>query len=775
MTDKPKKDLSQLSMMELFQMEAEAHCEVMVSELLALENTANAEVPLANLMRAAHSIKGAGRMVDIPAVVRVAHAMEDCFVNAQKKDFHLAQASIDQLLKGTDLLVNISKTPENGLQQWQTTRKPEIDSFLNGLKQSLVEPASMTPAPSSQPRSSLEQKKPAILEAQTSIPSFSEAIPALSRDEATVLSPNLKENDRFLKITADNLNRLLALSGESLIDSKWLNPFSHSLQKLKQLHWQIHKSIDAILEKSVNPELLPFGGDLLSIRRQIQSCHEILGAKLEELEVHDRKTTNLSDRLYRQALACRMRPFSDGITGFHRMIRDIAQSLQKQVQFKIAGQEVAVDRDVLEKLEAPLTHLLRNAIDHGIESPDERLKQGKPIAGSIRVEAQQKAGMLMITVIDDGRGIDSAHLKEVIVERKLATGQMVAAMSEAEIFDFLFLPGFSLRSTVTELSGRGVGLDAVHSMIKGLRGVVRISSEPGKGSRFQMQLPLTLSVVRTLLVSVSGEPYALPLAYLSRTVKIPKGEISVMEGKPHFRLDEKTQIGLVQLAEVFGLPETTSASADISVVVIGEGASACGLIVDSFLEERELVVQPLDRRLGKVKDIAAAALLENGDPVLIVDVDDLLLSVRKSIAAGQLHRAGRSSLPSTSTKISRILVVDDSLTVRELERKLLEARGYQVDVAVDGMEGWNSLRTTHYDLVVTDVDMPRMDGIALVTLIRKDSRFQELPVMIVSYKDREIDRQRGLDAGADYYLTKGSFHDESLVKAVDDLIGSPHS
>jgi two-component system, chemotaxis family, sensor histidine kinase and response regulator WspE len=277
-------------------------------------------------------------------------------------------------------------------------------------------------------------------------------------------------------------------------------------------------------------------------------------------------------------------------------------------------------------------------------------------------------------------------------------------------------------------------------------------------------------VVRTLLAEVGGESYAFPLAYISRTLSLPREQIEMLEGRQLFEFEGRP-VGLVDASQVLGGTLSPASAALASIIVIGESANSYGLVVDRFLGERELVVRPLDIRLGKVKDIAAAALMEDGSPVLIIDVEDLRQSVEKLISTGRLNRLpqGVDAAPGRARK--RVLVVDDSLTVRELERKLLDSHGYEIEVAVNGMEGWNAVRTGNFDLVITDIDMPRMDGIELVSLIRKDPSLKSLPVMIVSYKDREEDRRRGLEAGADYYLTKGSFHDDALVRAVVDLIG----
>jgi two-component system sensor histidine kinase and response regulator WspE len=343
-------------------------------------------------------------------------------------------------------------------------------------------------------------------------------------------------------------------------------------------------------------------------------------------------------------------------------------------------------------------------------------------------------------------------------------------MTDSEVLEFLLLPGFTMKQTVTEISGRGVGLDAVQAIVRDVRGAIRVWTDLGRGSTFQMQLPLTLSIVRALLVEIGNEPYAFPLAHIDRALKVAKKDIEVTAGRQHFRFENR-QIGLVSANQIFGGTEDNQFGELNSVVVIGNKANCYGFVTEKFLGERELVIKPLDPRLGKIKDISSGALLDDGSPVLIIDVEDLICSVEKSIEAGTLSGVKSGNSGETQKKHKRVLVVDDSLTVRELEKKLLQTRGYEVEIAVDGMDGWNAARSGHFDLVVTDIDMPRMDGIEFVTLIKKDSKLKALPVMIVSYKDRAEDRRRGLEAGADYYLAKASFHDEALLQAVVKLIG----
>jgi two-component system, chemotaxis family, sensor histidine kinase and response regulator WspE len=292
----------------------------------------------------------------------------------------------------------------------------------------------------------------------------------------------------------------------------------------------------------------------------------------------------------------------------------------------------------------------------------------------------------------------------------------------------------------------------------------------GQGVQFTLQLPLTLSVLRALLVEIGGEVYAFPLTRVVRALKVEKSRVASVEGREHFEMDGK-QVGLVAAHQVLELDKSPIGNEEMSVVVVGERAHHA-VVVDKLLVESALVVRPLDPRLGKIPDISAAALLPDGTPALILDVDDLLRSVEKLVSGGRLAKIHGTAANAHASQRKRVLVVDDSFTVRETERKLLEGGGYEVEVATDGMDGWNAVRTGHYDLILTDVDMPRLDGVELTRLIRQDARLKGMPVVIVSYKDREDDRTRGLEAGADYYLTKASFHDETLLRAVSELIGA---
>lgn len=835
-------DLSRQSLLDLFREETQTQTEALSRHLLALEQGAQDAAAFEACMRAAHSLKGAARIVGVPQGVEIAGRMEECFVAAQRGEQVLGASHIDALLTGVDLLVrvgdpgtaafvtpieidafavalaNAGEAGEGGEAGHAAVSAPAAPLSLDELAAQLrlseplpdealakhdvrlpLEP-SLAPLPRGLDEAAMpfESTVPPELAAQLRLGEPASAPPPAADGGAAGGSAGAARGDaanpagavapasiepaardshdsagdagQMRRVRADSLNRLLSLSGESLVESRWLKPFADSMLRIRRTQRDAARALDTLYE-SLADDLDPGREAALNeVRQMMNDLQRAFTARIDELDRFERRSSHIAEQLYDEALQCRMRPFGDATRAYPRVVRDLARSLGKRVRFSIVGESTQVDRDLLDMLDAPLGHLLRNALDHGVEAPELRVAHGKPPEASITLEARHSAGSLLISVADDGPGADLSAVRAAIVRQRLTDAGTAARLTDAEVLEFLLLPGFSMREQVTDVSGRGVGLDAVHEMVKRVRGAVRIFNEPGQGMRFVLQLPLTLSVIRSLLVDVGGEPYAFPLVHVRRALEIDRAGIDVLEGQQHFSLDER-RVGLVTAHQLFDAGEPDGAGPGTSVVVIGAEPETYGVAVDRFLGERMLVVQPLDARLQKIRNIASGALLENGDPVLIVDVEDLVRSIDKLIRGGQLTKIRRDAGGALAQRRKQVLVVDDSLTVRELERKLLEKRGYAVTIAVDGMDGWNAIRGERFDLVVTDIDMPRMDGIELVTLIKGDPLLKAVPVMIVSYKDRDEDRRRGLEAGADYYLAKGSFHDEALLDAVHDLIG----
>jgi len=750
-------DLSGFSMLELFRLEAESQTAVLSNGVLAIEELERSPQTVEAMMRAAHSLKGAARIVGLDPAVRVAHALEDVFVAAGKGRFRVLPEHADRLLAGIDFLGAIAKAddPLAAPGPW-AEQADRLVIELAALIAESVPPAVEPPPAAAAVAAAPAEPPPRPGPAESPPPARGAAEPV----------------DRVVRVSADSLTRLVGLAGESLVETRQLRPFVDALLQLRATDVDLCDAVATLDEKLKAGEVAvpaTVAAMLSTIRERADASLAALTRHVEDFESFARRNEDLSNRLHHEVIVSRMRPLADGIRGFPRLVRDVSRTLGKQVRFEVRGEQTGVDRDILDKLEAPLSHLIRNSLDHGIETPAEREASGKPATGTIRLEARHRAGMLQLTLSDDGRGIDVERLRGQAVARGLVARQVADQLTELELLEFLFLPGFSTKEQVTELSGRGVGLDVVQSMVKSVGGSVRVATHLGRQTVFTLQLPITMSVIRALLVEIGGEPYAFPLTRIDQILFVRAEDIRTVEGRQYFDRDG-VSIGLVMAAQILEAPAPVTPD-PMPVVVISDRGQQFGMIVDSFLGERDLEVRPLDPRLGKVPDVNSASLLENGDPVLIVDIEDLVRSIDNVLMGRRLSRVEFERMAEQARQRKRILVVDDSITVRELERQLLQGRGFAVDVAVDGMDGWNAIRGTHYDLVVTDVDMPRMDGIGLVSLIKADPARRETPVVIVSYKDREEDRLRGLDAGANRYLTKSSFHDETFVDTIIDLIG----
>lgn len=731
-------DLSGFSMLELFRMEAQAQARVLTDGLLRSERGQD-PATLEAMMRAAHSTKGAAAIVGMEPMVKLAHAMEDVFIAAQQGRLALDAAGVDVLLGAVDLMRQLAALSESELAD-AGPHGGQVEAALAALDAlqagAMEAPALMPPAP------------------------VAAQLPAAVPNAAAPVF--------------DAGNELLTLAGQARLHAGQLRPWVDALQRHKRQQHGMFAPLEQLREAIVaggDPRLLEL---VRVVEERARPLRDSLQRSILDAEHYERQATGVATRLVDEVLELHMCRFGDGLHGLPRMVRDLARSLGKDVRLDVTGADTLVDRAVLVRLEAPLGQLLRNAVDHGMETPAGRAAAGKPATGTIRLDARHRGGMLSIEVSDDGRGVDPERIRRAAVARRLAAPGFAQALSTPELMEFLFLPGFSLKEDANEISGRGVGLDVVHEAVRAQNGTVRIESTAGRGFRTAIVLPVTQSIVRALVVDVLGEAYALPIARAERVLRVPAGAVQTLAGRQYLEV-EGAHLGLVAAGRVLELGDATP-GAELAVVVIGGARERYGLVVDEVRGEQSLTVQPLEPVFGKLRDVASCALLDDGAPVLILDVPDMLLSIARLLEAGESLQpvpSGAGARPDGRQAARRILVVDDSLTVREMQRKLLAARGYRVDVALDGVDGWNSVRAGAYDLVITDIDMPRMDGIKLLERIRQDPRLQRLPVMIVSYKDRPEDRARGLEAGADYYLAKGAFHDATLLDAVRDLIGAP--
>lgn len=695
------------TLLELFRQESETQTTALDDGLLVLEREPQHATQLEACMRAAHSLKGAARVVGVESGVLIAHAMEDVFVAAQNGELTLDRRCIDTLLEATDQMRRLGAQP--------TSFSGDDTRPLIGRLEALL--------PHTQPAHAADRSS-ASPQTEPEVP-----LPAPTAPHALPESDSTGSTSDWIRISAGRITELLDASGKAVIGAHRLRNLGGDLQRLKRQQMRTRRALDVLQEQLLTLALdLRSRALLTDLREQVAESQRQIDAHLQTFEAASWSNTQRAQAVLTAAQKSRMRPFSDLLGGRERMARDLARTLGKNVRLVIEGSNTPVDREVLDKLDAPLTHLLRNAVDHGIETPSARRAAGKPEEGVITLSARQRAGMLLLDLSDDGAGIDLEALRHEVVQRRFASAATAAHLSEAELLTFLFLPGFSMRTTVTEVSGRGVGLDAVQHDLRQVRGNVRLESRPGAGCTFRLEVPLTLSMVRSLVTTIGGEPYAFPLAQIEHMLRLDPSRIVELEGRQHFWHDDQ-HVGLISAAQLLQRPPGTPATDSIPVVVLRDADGLHGIVVEAFAGEHMLAVVPLDARLGKIQDVAAGALLDDGSPVLVLDIEDINASIGKLLSEGHVESLGRAVNAGSGQRAQRVLVVEDSLTVRELQRKLLASHGYDVEVAVDGMDGWNTLRGGEFDLLITDIDMPRMDGIEFVRLLRREARFASLPVM----------------------------------------------
>ncbi len=730
---------------ELFRNELERHSETLDRGLIEAENN-NSQSTIEPLMRAAHSIKGAARIVGIMEAVELAHAMEDLLSLAMNGKIMLNSLMIDLLLNANDVFIEISKSGQQDIFDYFAGKSEQISEL------------------SAQLRNLAGKKSEQISELQTA---SNASLPRKKiKDEITAKTEGAGVSNipaSFVRVDSEQLNKILGLAGETLIKTKTIKNLTDNVSKMKFILREILTLTSGRnIYKTKDNELYN-----KNLAEHLYALRDLLNTHSYDLAELDLKLESLTGKLYYESVTTHMRPFAEGIQSFYRLVRDIAKELQKKVKLVVSGETTKVDRNILEQLEAPLNHLVRNAIDHGIEMPEERRRAGKPEYGTVLLDAHHHSGMLIVSVSDDGRGIDTNKIREKVIEQNLAKPEIAEKLSNAELMDFLFLPGFTTSSKVTEISGRGVGLDVVFSMVQDVGGTISAESIPGKGTKFTLQLPVTLSLIRALIVKIAGEYYAVPLTKIVRLLAIDTDNIEVLNGKKFCKIEDEN-IVLVEAAEILDLQHKEIDEDTISVVVVSDRLSKYGLIVDAFYDERNLVVKQLPEQLGKIQDIYAASTMDDGNPVLILDIKDIVRNTDNLIKG---HLPEKENEKATlADKRKKILIVEDSATVAESLRATLDAAGYNVFVAVDGQDGWNLIERNKFDLIITDIDMPRMNGIELTRKIKSNKATKDIPVIVQTYKDRNEDRDAAEEAGAEMFVSKSTLNDTELVTMIEMLI-----
>jgi two-component system sensor histidine kinase and response regulator WspE len=749
-------ELDDLSIYDMFRMEAEEQAEQLQSRLLALKDGDANETTLRSLMRGAHSLKGAARVVGLNAAVRLTHAMEERFVAAQQGRA-ITQSEVDTLLRSVDILRALSTTPEDQTAAWTETHDPTITTLITEL--TLESEPTQSVVPNEEPNHH-EPTPPATTANPTQQPSEPWALGP---------GPSATAADFNLRITSQRFDRIIAMSSDNLVQAQSLTRLQEQMSRVQRRLERLVRSVaDARRKAALNPEKQAAALQIIMAQGERDRAH--LGTLLVELDrmVHTHEAN--SEVLHKEVLHARLRPFGDVVPNLRRLVRDTAAEMNKRVALIVTGERTEVDRDILEKLRAPLEHLLRNALDHGLETTAARIAAGKPEEGTIHLRARHVNGRLVITLADDGSGINIAAVAQKAIARNLLQQSVAALLSEAEILEFLFLPGFSTRSEVTEISGRGFGLDVVQSTVHESGGSVKIENNPGRGTTFEITLPVTRSLLRVMRVEIESEIYAVPLNHLSRIAALdiqlePDGSatVEVLQGDTHIRVPVIHMMSALQNTAAPMHP----GPAKVIFFLNEKGREApIAFQIDRVLDETTVSVRQLDPRLGRMAAIAAVTLTEQNVPLLIVEPDDIL-----RLALQSQQRIAPAPSADASSARGSILVVDDSGTVRQMLRRTLLRARYHVATAEHGAEAWNLLQVQHFDLLVSDVDMPEMNGIELVEHVRSNARLSHLPIILLSYKGRDEDRRRGLEAGADAYVTKGEFQEQAFLQIVTDLVG----
>jgi two-component system sensor histidine kinase and response regulator WspE len=737
-------DFDDLSIYDMFRMEAEEQTEQLQAQLLALRHGDANELVLRSLMRGAHSLKGAARIVGLGGAVRLTHAMEERFVAAQEGQT-FTSSEVDILLRATDMLRALADVREADAPAWIATQESAITQLVTELSSAAADPE-QKPAPA------------AATEAEAHEGNENASQP----EEAATGSGEPRTDQSYaemnLRITSQRFDRIIALSSDTLVQAQTMVHLQKSMQRSDR---RLQKTLRALIEAAAarEDESYKDPATLTDRLANVEKERAILGNLLHHFDrlIHSHELN--TERLHREVLHARLRPFGDVIPNLRRLVRDVASEMGKQVRFEVTGERTEVDRDILERLRAPLEHLLRNSLDHGLEQPEERSAALKSAESVIHLQARHENGRLAITLSDDGRGVDTAAVSRRAIDRGLVHPSVASLLSDAEILEFLFLPGFSTRQDVTEISGRGVGLDIVQSTVHESGGSVRIENQLGVGTKFHIVLPVTRSLMRVMRVQLEDEIYAIPLNRLSRVAALT----IIREQDGSAVVDAGTKrVFVVPMMDALQSAETQIESGPATIIFLlnEKGLEAeIAFQIDRIVDETTVAVRQLDPRLGRMAAIAAVTLTEHNVPMLIVEPDDIL------------RLALQAKTHSSTTGRGSVLVVDDSGTVRQMLRRTLLRAGYRVSIAEHGAEAWNLLQVDAFDLLVSDVDMPEMNGIELVEHVRGNSRLSPMPIILLSYKGREEDRRRGLEAGADAYVTKGEFQEQAFLQTVTDLIG----
>ncbi len=747
--------------------EARDHVNKLNEGLVQLENHPEDAETVNAVFRSAHTIKGSSRMMKLNAITEVAHKLEDVLGALREQKIGHSQSLANVLFKGIDCIAGMIEKVAAGQQIEEDTSAlcEELAEAAEGQFASLGGAArsvavAEAPVQSISPAVSAPEEQKVRTD-ETASPEQDVLSEAYSPDDQpTPLAQEKKAGpSESIRVNADKLDELIRLMGEIV---------SHQ-NRLKQRLFDIREAEKAAKRNADYSSHLGKGDSSEDGQRaEIFQSAQALQARLKQLSVSMRDDANmqelLTSELQEKALMLRMVPLSTVFDSLPRMVRDVAHAQGKDVEFIIGGGDIGLDKKMIEKIGDPLVHMLRNAVDHGTESPEERRQAGKRAKGTIKLSANYDAGSVLIELSDDGRGIPLARIREKALKKNMFSEAEINSMTEEEIIDLIFQPGFSTSPIITDISGRGVGMDVVKkNIVEGLKGSVKIESKDGKGTRFIIRLPMTLAVMRVLLVEVASATFAITAHYVTEIIRVPESEIINVLNKKAIRLREEL-IPVVHLETVLKLSGNGGArGSNLLMLVVRLGNEKLGLIVDTLLDEEDMVIKSLPAHMKNIHLVSGVTISGRNEVINILHIPGIIKE------AGEMKEARLPEKVRTGT--AHILVVDDSINTREIEKSILEAYGYAVELAEDGLEAMEKTKERQYDLVITDVEMPRLDGFSLTEQLRKDETYGDTPIIIMTSREKDEDKKRGIMVGANAYIVKGSFDQNNLLETVQNLIG----
>jgi chemotaxis protein histidine kinase CheA len=734
-----------------FSAEAEEHLQKLNQGVLRLERgEADADL-MADIQRAAHTLKGSAKMLGFKDINQVAHKLEDLLQELKEGRLEASQPICDLIFFALDTMDASRQAIVEGREE-----EVQVDEIVGVLEQAAQGDAFVLPRRAA-PRAEEEPPPPAEAAAP----------PPPPRPPTAPRASPLVTEDR-IRVSSAKLDKTIRLSGEVIAAQKRAEMRHADLLRARQLardHWRL---LDRYLAEARD-------GTAAQVRESGRDLWDTLDHLVKQYREDLADLGRVVMELQQDTLGLRMLPVSTVFDTFPRAVRDLARERGKEVDLVVEGGETELDKQMLERISDPLMHMLRNAVDHGIETAEERRARDKEPRGTIELNAYPLGGSIIIEVQDDGRGISLDDIRAKALQRGMASEDVLRAMPDREVQSLIFLSGFSTSKEVSDISGRGVGLDVVRrNIIEELKGDISVETEEGRGTRFILTLPLTLTTLRILFVDLGQYRFGLPVTYVAETTRVRPEEVIRIVDREAIRLRDQI-VPIAPLAEVLTLPDHEAASAAgewIYLIVARAADERVAFVVDEVADEEDVLIKPLPQHMKRIGLLAGASIAPDGRVIPILHVPGLIRAVR----VGQPIQA--PAVEPGLEDAPRILVVDDSLSTREAEKSILEAQGYRVDLARDGLDALRMLDQApvsadqaYYDLLIVDIEMPRMDGLSLTRQLRGDDRYGRTPIVIVSSRDTEQDRQRGLAVGANAYIVKGSFDQQDLTTTVASLLG----